>query len=59
MYREIFKGLLDRIGAAVALLLLGPLMAVIAIVIRVSLGRPILFKQQRPGLGGEWWFVRP
>ena len=53
MYRVIFKSLLDRIGAVLALLLLGPLMAVIAMAIRVSLGRPILFKQQRPGLGGE------
>ena len=53
MYRVIFKSLLDRIGAVLARLLLGPLMAVIAMAIRVSLGRPILFKQQRPGLGGE------
>ena len=53
MYRVIFKNLLDRIGALGALVLLSPLLVVIGLVIRVSLGRPILFRQQRPGLDGE------
>ena len=53
MYQAIFKGLLDRFCAAMALLLLAPLMGVIALTIRISLGRPVLFRQERPGLGGK------
>jgi len=53
MYRAIFKSLLDRCCAALALLLLAPLLGVIALTIRISLGRPILFRQERPGLHGE------
>ncbi len=53
MYRVIFKSLLDRIGALGALVLLAPLLVVIGLAIRVSLGRPILFRQRRPGLDGE------
>lgn len=37
-----------------ALLLLGaPLIALLALLIRVKLGSPVLFRQQRPGLGGR------
>ncbi len=45
MYRVIFKSLLDRTGAAAALLLLAPLMVAIGLAIGLFLGRPILFRQ--------------
>lgn len=53
MYRAIFKSLLDRFCAAVALLLLAPVLGLVALTIRISLGRPVLFRQERPGLGGD------
>lgn len=43
----------DLTMAAAALLVLSPLMAVIAAVVRLLLGRPVLFRQQRPGLHGR------
>jgi exopolysaccharide biosynthesis polyprenyl glycosylphosphotransferase len=47
------KYALDRVLSAVALLLLLPLLAVIAIAVRLSLGRPVLFRQRRVGLDGR------
>ena len=47
------KRLIDLAGAAVALLVLSPVLAWVALVIAVTEGRPILFRQQRPGMGGK------
>jgi lipopolysaccharide/colanic/teichoic acid biosynthesis glycosyltransferase len=47
------KRLLDIVVAGVALLLLSPLMLLIAIAIRLTMGGPVLFRQLRPGLRGE------
>ncbi len=43
----------DRVLAAVLLIVISPLMAVLAIVLLRSQGRPILFRQQRVGRHGE------
>jgi exopolysaccharide biosynthesis polyprenyl glycosylphosphotransferase len=47
-----FKYALDRIGAAIALVLLSPVMAVLAVAVLISLGRPILYRQRRVGRAG-------
>jgi lipopolysaccharide/colanic/teichoic acid biosynthesis glycosyltransferase len=47
------KRLIDFLVAAVALVLLSPLFGVLALLVRVKLGSPILFRQVRPGLHGE------
>src|SRR5690349_18741085 len=44
------KRLLDCTAAGIALALFTPVMAVIALAVRCSMGRPILFRQTRPGL---------
>ena len=43
------KRLLDIAGAASALLLLSPILATVALAVRLFLGRPVLFRQTRPG----------
>lgn len=43
------KRLMDVSFAAAALFLLAPLMAVIALIILLAMGRPVLFRQVRPG----------
>lgn len=43
----------DLVGAAVALVLLSPVIAWAALGVAVTLGRPILFRQERPGLQGK------
>jgi exopolysaccharide biosynthesis polyprenyl glycosylphosphotransferase len=47
------KYAIDRIVAGVALVLLAPVLALTALAVRCSLGRPILFRQQRVGLDGH------
>lgn len=44
---------LDLVGAAVGLVVLSPVLAGAALAIRATLGRPVLFRQVRPGLGGR------
>src|ERR1041385_4406189 len=52
MYRHSLKRVLDVAIASMALVVLAPVMIVTALVVRVSLGSPIFFRQQRPGLRG-------
>lgn len=47
------KRTMDVVGALIALTLLLPFMAGAALAVLVSMGRPILFRQQRPGLNGR------
>lgn len=47
------KRALDAASAAVGLLLLSPIILATALVVRLSLGRPVLFTQLRPGRGGQ------
>lgn len=46
------KRLLDILLSLVVLCLLSPLIALVALVVWLKLGSPILFRQVRPGLGG-------
>lgn len=43
------KRVIDVVVGGVALILSLPVQAVIALLVRVKLGRPVLFRQQRPG----------
>ena len=47
------KRLTDIVGAAVALVVVSPLLAWVGLVLLVTQGRPILFRHRRPGLGGR------
>ena len=47
------KRLFDVTASIAALALLWPVLLAVALLVRTSLGSPILFKQQRPGLGGR------
>lgn len=52
MYRRWGKRLLDFVAALVALAVLWPLLLLLAAFVRASMGSPIVFRQQRPGLRG-------
>jgi lipopolysaccharide/colanic/teichoic acid biosynthesis glycosyltransferase len=44
---------MSRIVAAFLLVLLTPLLAVLVLLVRLSMGRPVLFRQQRSGKDGQ------
>ncbi|OXS99391.1 sugar transferase [Notoacmeibacter marinus] len=47
------KRLLDILVSSIALAMLGPPMAVLALMVAFRLGRPVLFRQERPGMNGR------
>ena len=51
------KRLFDLISALIGLFILSPLLIITAILVRIKLGSPVLFKQQRPGLHAKPFYV--
>ena len=49
MYAKYFKRVLDFLLSLIAIIILSPVLLVIAILVRIKLGSPVLFKQKRPG----------
>lgn len=49
----ILKSIFDRSAATALLLVFAPLLAVTSVLVAVFLGRPIFFRQTRPGLHGK------
>lgn len=49
MYQKYIKRGLDFILSLIASIILSPVMLMVAVLVRVKLGSPVLFKQQRPG----------
>ena len=49
MYQKYIKRILDFVLSLLALIILSPLMLVLYILVRVKLGKPAIFKQERPG----------
>ena len=52
------KRLFDIIVAAVLIMVLSPLVLLSVVLVAVKLGRPVLFTQLRPGLGGKLFLLR-
>ncbi|MDE2466791.1 MAG: undecaprenyl-phosphate glucose phosphotransferase [Alphaproteobacteria bacterium] len=52
-HARLFKSLFDRTLAAMVLVLLAPLLALIALAVKLSSRGPVLYRQQRHGLGGR------
>ncbi len=52
-YEKYIKRLLDVLLSAVALIILSPVLLIVAILVRIKLGSPVIFHQQRPGYKGK------
>ncbi|WP_419885080.1 sugar transferase [Paenibacillus sp. B-A-8] len=50
LYEKYFKRLQDLLLSSIALILLSPILLILAILIRLKLGGPVLFTQKRPGI---------
>jgi sugar transferase EpsL len=53
----VIKRSLDILTAGLGLLILSPLLIVIFLLILIQMGRPIIFKQMRPGLNGKPFYM--
>ncbi len=49
MYKFFFKRILDILISFISLILLSPVLLIVAILVKIKLGSPIIFKQKRPG----------
>ena len=50
---DMIKRIFDLVTATTLVLLASPILLAVAIAVRVKLGGPVLYRQQRPGLGGQ------
>lgn len=53
IYRKIIKRLIDILISLGAIIILSPLLIVLSVLVRIKLGSPVLFRQQRPGYHGK------
>lgn len=53
IYRRFLKRPMDIILSLIAIIVLSPVMLMVAILVRIKLGSPVIFKQQRPGKDGK------
>ncbi|MHC5165725.1 MAG: sugar transferase [Planctomycetota bacterium] len=51
------KRILDVLVSGLALLLLSPVLLIIAVLVRIKLGSPVLFRQQRPGFNCQLFTI--
>lgn len=58
IYEKHIKRPLDFALALFAVILFWPILLIIAIAVRINMGSPVVFTQERPGLGGEIFKIR-
>ncbi len=56
-WEVVMKRLFDIFVSSIILVLTLPILLILAILIRVNLGSPIIFKQQRPGMYGKPFYL--
>ena len=53
LYRRHVKRPMDFILSLCSIIVLSPILLVVAVLVRVKLGSPVIFRQKRPGLNGK------
>ena len=57
LYRKYIKRLLDILLSTLAIVVLSPLLGITALLVRVKLGSPVIFKQARPGMNEKIFYL--
>ena len=52
-YERYIKRVQDFVLALIALIILSPVILIVALIVRIKLGKPVIFSQERPGLNGK------
>lgn len=55
---DVSKRAFDIVASSIALVLVSPVLGVTALLVRVKLGKPVIFRQMRPGRDGEIFELR-
>lgn len=58
MVYRMFKRAFDLVSASVLFVVISPVFVVLMILVRVKLGAPVFFKQERSGLHGKSFYIR-
>lgn len=53
MYKRLVKRILDILLSGISIIILSPILLIVAILVRIKLGSPVIFKQERPGYKGK------
>ncbi len=53
IYRRFVKRPMDFILSLIAIIFLSPMLVIVGVMVRAKLGKPVLFRQKRPGLNGK------
>lgn len=57
IYSKYVKRILDIILSFLAIIVLSPILLIVAVLVRIKLGSPVIFKQQRPGRNEKIFFL--
>lgn len=57
MYRNYIKRILDFVLAFFGIIILSPIILIVAVLVRIKLGSPVLFRQARPGKEGKIFYM--
>ena len=57
MYEKYFKRLFDIVCALAAIIVFSWLYIIVAVLIKIKLGSPVIFKQARPGINGKIFYL--
>ncbi len=57
IYKRHVKRLLDIFVSTATLVALSPVLVLLGLLVRIKLGAPVLFRQQRPGLEGQPFYL--
>lgn len=49
MYKKFVKRIIDIVISGIALIVLSPLLVIVALLVKIKFGSPVIFKQKRPG----------
>ncbi|SIS82699.1 sugar transferase [Salimicrobium salexigens] len=57
IYKRFIKRPMDFALSLITLIILFPILLIVAILVRMNIGKPVLFKQERPGLNEKVFFM--
>ncbi|MFC7685279.1 sugar transferase [Ureibacillus sp. GCM10028918] len=57
IYSKYFKRIMDFLFSLVILVVISPIMVMVGIMVKINLGSPVFFKQKRPGLNEDIFYI--